>query len=97
MHEATAPASGSIWYLLASSAAGGLAPTCQGWFGGTTCTYRYLCLPVTVTNLDMSVLAGQFAGSHSHFPTPGCGSNESVSQSMLLSVWGWQRQAASSE
>lgn len=30
MHEATAPASGSIWYLLASSAAGSLPPSCAG-------------------------------------------------------------------
>lgn len=97
MHEATAPASGSIWYLLASSAAGGLAPTCRRGLGDTTCIYCCLYLPVTATNLDMSVLAGEFAGSYSHLPAPGSGSNESVSQPMLMSVCGWGRQTASSE
>lgn len=97
MHEATAPASGSIWYLLASPAAGGLAPSCRRGLGDTTSIYCSLYLPETATNLDMPVLAGEFAGSHSHFPAPGSGSNESVSQPMLISVRGWGRQAASSE
>lgn len=90
MHEATAPASGSIWYLPASCAAGSPAPTC----GGAWRHRLYLLLLVFASNSNYPghVCSCQWV-CREPFPPPCYREWEQWKRFTVRahSLWGWGR------